>query len=343
MTALLDRKVAAYGPLLRRERFDVLWTVGGQVGALDVARAYRYSAAARTFRVFDRAPRAVQAAMLRRATGGVSLLAPYIPAPSGLERNATATAVVNSVGLERIRRLEPVRRDALLELLRRQNVVAVRDRASSAYLTSAAIEHRLTPDAVHAISRLWPHRPDPRSDVAVFQASAAILRRLGHDAVARELVTSEHLRGLRLRLLPAGTATGHDSLDDYASLAARVRHLDRDRDAEVVRDRRPLVLAGHIRSARITISSSLHVRIVASAYGVPRISLAKRKPTVYARTWDAEMPFGVTLDGLDRAIGHALALRDDPRERARSADLSRLAHENLADLAGRVTPVAARR
>ena len=47
MRPLLDRRVHAYGPLLRDEPWDVVWTVGGQVGSIDLRRAYRFSASPR--------------------------------------------------------------------------------------------------------------------------------------------------------------------------------------------------------------------------------------------------------------------------------------------------------
>ena len=83
------------------------------------------------------------------------------------------------------------------------------------------------------------------------------------------------------------------------------------------------------------IGTSLHVRIVAGAYGVARVTLRRSKPTRYARTWDARMPFDVPLTRLDPAIGAALARAERPGAAAASAELARLAHENLADLAGR--------
>ena len=57
-------------------------------------------------------------------------------------------------------------------------------------------------------------------------------------------------------------------------------------DIEIVADRRPLALVEHIRRARVVVGTSLHVRIVAAAYGVPRVSLSKPKPTRYAKLWD---------------------------------------------------------
>ena len=47
MRALLGRRIPAYGPLLRDERFDAVWTVGGQVGRIDLERAFKLSAAPR--------------------------------------------------------------------------------------------------------------------------------------------------------------------------------------------------------------------------------------------------------------------------------------------------------
>ena len=68
----------------------------------------------------------------------------------------------------------------------------------------------------------------------------------------------------------------------------------------------------HIRRARVVIGTSLHVRIVAAAYGVPRVSLAKPKPTRYARLWDPDMPFDVALEDLDAAVEAASRGRRGP-------------------------------
>ena len=44
MRQLLGRRIPAFGPLLRDEAFDAVWTVGGQVGRVDLERAYKMSA-----------------------------------------------------------------------------------------------------------------------------------------------------------------------------------------------------------------------------------------------------------------------------------------------------------
>ena len=98
-------------------------------------------------------------------------------------------------------------------------------------------------------------------------------------------------------------------------------------------ERRPLDLVDRIAPARVVIGTSLHGRIVAAAYGVPRVPLACDKPTQYARTWYPGMPFDVGIDDLDAAVAAALAGADDA---FRTEELMRLAHEQLGALAGRV-------
>ena len=336
MTALLDRKVPGYAPLLRAQSFDAIWTVGGQVGAIDLRRAYRMSAPAHTYRQHRRLPRRWRERALRRAAGELTPLSPYIPSPREFPRNAGAVTVVNSAGLSGIRHVEPERREKLIALLRGQTAIAVRDRASSALLAERGIEHRLEPDAVHALGAVLPARRDPDSDIAVVQVSSAILRRLGHAAVAEAIAASPRLRALRIRLLLAGTATGHDSVTDYELLVNHVRRVAPRLDIMIVGARRPLALVDEIRRARVVVGSSLHVRIVASAYGVPRVSQVRSKPARYARTWDRDMPYNVSLPALDAAVGSALAAAERPDVAARSAALVQRSHQHLTSLAGDV-------
>ena len=95
-------------------------------------------------------------------------------------------------------------------------------------------------------------------------------------------------------------------------------------------------LVNEIRRARIVVGSSLHVRIVASAYGVPRVSLRRSKPTRYARTWDPDMPYGVSLPALDAAAGAAMTAAERPEVAVRSAALVERAHRHLTSLAADV-------
>ena len=338
MRGLLGRRVEPYGPLLRDAAFDVIWTVGGQVGAVDPVRAYRMSAPPREYRRYARGSARRRAALLRRATGGVPMLSPYIPSPLDHPRNAGAISVLSSVGLSGVRGIEDeARREALFALLRGQTFISVRDRGSSRLLERLGIEHALAPDAVHALGVLWPAERDPGAGVAVVQISSAILRQLGHAEVGARIAASRELRGRPVRLLLAGTATGHDTVADYEAL---MRHAP-GVDLEILEGRRPLDVVDQIRSARVVVGTSLHVRIIAAAYGVPRVTLSRWKPTQYARAWDADMPFDVGLDDLDAAIAAAEAAGRRPEVAERSAALAHAAHEHLDGLARRVLALAA--
>ena len=330
MRALLDRRVHAYGPLLRDEPWDVVWTVGGQIGSIDLRRAYRLSASPEALARFDRANPLTRARILRRAVGGVRVEAPYIP-----DLTPGALTIVNSAGLSGIRWLPAGRRDRLIALLRTRSSITVRDGASSRFLTNAGIEHDLAPDAVHAVNRLWPGERDPRSDVAVVQVSRGILAQLGLERLAAAIAASPALAALRIRLLLAGTANGHDAAEDLERLAALVRRAAPGRDVALLEARRPRELVEEIRRAKVVVASSLHVRVVAAAFGIGRVSLVRPKTTRYARTWDADMPFDVGPDGLDAAVARAIARAEEPEAAAHAAGLSRLAHERLNALAHR--------
>jgi Polysaccharide pyruvyl transferase len=332
MRAQLGRRIPAYGPLLRSQSFDAIWTVGGQVGRVDVTRAYRMSARPRAWRRYERRSEAARARILCRAAGGPPPPSPYIPLPAAYPRNAGTPAVLNSVGIAGVRGIEPGRREAVVAALRGAAAIAVRDRGSSRLLSDLGIEHRLLPDAVHALGVLEPAERDPRAETAIVQISSARLRLLGHARVARAIARSPQLARRPVRLLLAGTATGHDAVRDYEAVVRAARGAD----VQILRERRPAALVDHIRRARVVIGTSLHVRIVAAAYGVPRVSLAKPKPVRYARLWDPDMPFGVGLAELDAAVEAAVARARRPEAAEHAQRLSLLAHDNLEAMARRV-------
>ena len=175
MRKLLGRRIPAFGPLLRDEAFDAVWTVGGQVGRVDLERAYKMSASPRAWRRYARASEARRRAILRRRTGGVTIGAPYIPFKDDFPRNAQTLTVLNSVGIAGVRGIEPARREPIVAALRAAGAVTVRDRGSSAFLADLGVEHRLLPDAVHALGVLEPE-VEP-GDTAIVQVSRSRARR----------------------------------------------------------------------------------------------------------------------------------------------------------------------
>jgi Polysaccharide pyruvyl transferase len=344
MRDVFGRAVVAYAPLLRSARFPIVWTVGGEVGGVDVETAALISLPRDDLRVYAKSSPAGRRELLQRAVDGDLPLAPYIPSIDGFPLNRDAITVLNSAGISAVSSLLRDERlgPSWVSLLKRLNHVAVRDLASSRLLDRLGVAHDLVPDAVHTAGILWP-RDGPAEDTLVFQASATFIHRVGLGTIADSLLRSASTHGLGVRLLAAGTAKGHDSLSLYRELARLLRMSSGATGPEIVVERDPIALARTIGAARVVVGTSLHVRVVAESYGVPRVSLESRKTSGYAQHWDPTMPFGVTSSNLDAMVG--LALRQ-PRPTSRLADLAdehmrRLSSCVLGHAIGRRTHVPA--
>lgn len=343
MTDLLDRKVVAFGDLLREQEFDAVWSVGGEIGGTTVESAYRMSMPPEIYAGYTDAPYARKREMLAESVNGAPIVAGYIPTPGAFPLNAGATTIVNSAGLTGVRSRPVHVRKEILDGLRRADAVSVRDTTSHDFLNSVGVDNTLVPDVVHAIGAIDPFDRDPDADNVVVQVSNGILRQVGRKRFAQALAESKHIDGLRIRLLLAGTATGHDSFEAMEQLAADIAGFAPSREVEIIADRRPMDLVDHIRRARVVLSSSLHVRIISASYGVPRVTVTRPKPTRYAAHWDAQMPYGIDVPDLDAAFGCALEIggRDEVLEASR--ELTRLADSNVRSLAELVLTAATER
>ena len=133
--------------------------------------------------------------------------------------------------------------------------------------------------------------------------------------------------GLGVALFRAGAAPWHDELDALQRVAARMR----GGTAQVFESLDLWDICALVAAARGYCGSSLHGRIVAMAFALPRVNLRHPsarartgKQAAFASTWDlAEMPSVVDVDDAAAAI-----------ERALAADPARLAHA-AAQLAAR--------
>jgi hypothetical protein len=223
--------------------------------------------------------------------------------------------------------------DENIALLRGTTFISVRDKESSDYLNLLGLEHRFAPDVAHAISVLYPKPPELADDVAILQMNSRVLSELGPDNVGRALAQSENLRGLQIRVLLAGTFRGGDSFEVCDQLVRHARAADPSIEIDVITDRRPFELVDHIRTARVVIGTAFHVRVAACAYKTPRVTIAGFPAvTNYARTWDKDMPYGVSLPQLDEAIGEALRNADRPDIAAHSDELAHLADDNIKQM-----------
>jgi hypothetical protein len=248
-------------------------------------------------------------------------------------------------------------REEVIDRLRESDALTVRDRATQAALAEAGIAAELAPDPAVLVAELFGDRVAghagrgepacvrerfPRGYLAVQFAAE-----FGDDATLRAL--AEQLdriaadTGLGLVLFRAGVAPWHDDLGVYRHLLGFLR----GPDAWLFESLDLWDLCALLSRARCYVGSSLHGRVVASAFGVPGVNLASPgqpgpvgKQAAYLAAWHADEAVGVSP--IERfAVAAAQAL-DQPADRLANAARLRAqaARQAWATLIGRLDTVA---
>jgi len=267
----------------------------------------------------------------------VMLLAPYVASPArlpGLRRSAFAG--VGGVGLAQAP--EGLRAE-VLAALRAASFVSVRDHITQATLAQAGIAARLLPDPALRVAELFGRQIRQRADMGEIAAARAafpsgyLALQLGPeladdaclDQLAAQLQPLLAATGIGLVLFCAGLAPWHDDPATLRRLAARLP----TPSLRIMQSGRLWDICALIAGSRACIASSLHARIVATAFALPRLSLAApggsgqaRKIAAYLDTWELPgLPGCVLPADLGRALWQALAA--DPgalRRQAKSLD-----------------------
>ena len=341
MSSLLDQQIVAYGPLLRQQNFDHIWTVGGEVGGVTPLAAFEMSAPRDLLQSYVTSRD--QLRILAEAFGGGLVESPYIPRPTAYPKNALATLGLNSVGLSGIGRIAAASRSRLLSTLRMATPISVRDEASSRYLKACNIKHSLVPDLVHSIALIRPREPANNSDYILVQASNQYLDSVGEEAFAESIAQLGRQAGSEIRLFVAGTASGHDSVASYGRIVATIARISPEVGVSISSARRPWDRVDEIRNARLWIGTSLHGRIVSAAHGIRRVSLDIGKVNRYAATWDPDMPYSVRIEEVVDAAVSALTESGGTALLEHGRSLGDLADENMrtavaATIAGEFDP-----
>lgn len=309
----LNREIGSLSSDLVEKQFQQLWTVGGEVGAVTIDEA------------------AQMAELTGRAQDGTAdsepdlpatrLTLPYLIRPTRYPLNGGVPYVVNSVGLAGLNGVSTLHRDAARLALQQADHINVREQASSDILTKWGIDHSMAPDVVQTIALRHPAQRQRNPDVILLQASAKWLRSFGVEQIAAAIVDATP-RHMRVGLFVAGAAKGHDSTDAYGRLIAATKELRPGFEIEIADiDRDPWALTDAIANCALWIGSSLHGRVISSAYGVPRVGLPLVKLNRYAQQWDNEMPFGVNPKALQSAVSYALSAGATHADRETGAKL----------------------
>ena len=210
--------------------------------------------------------------------------------------------------------------------LRAADDVSVRDQQTKALLDASGVTTRLIPDPAVMVAELFGTkirqrakqgevaqilRAFPQGYIAV-QFSADFGDDQTLTEIAAQLDQIAISSGFGVAFFRAGAAPWHDDLLCYQRAAARMH-------APAVKIFRSLNLwdiCALIACSRVYVGSSLHGRIVAMAFALPRINLHHRaqatrptKQTAFAATWEqAGIPATVEVDEIADGIRDALAI-----------------------------------
>jgi len=278
---------------------------------------------------------------------GSHALAPYASTVAALGVPARrAYAGVGGVDLDIA---APALRDEVLRALAGAAFVGVRDRRTLGHLAAAGIAARLMPDPAVLTASLFGDRIRSRlregEPAALASAwpdgwlAVQCSADFGDDAtlalLAGQLERVVRASGLPLAIFRAGTAPWHDSLAVCRRLADRLpAGMARVMASPLLWDACALIVG-----SRGFLGSSLHGRILATAFGLPRVSLRHpdlpARPTkqdAWAATWDTALPAGA-LPLADAAAAMDDALCADPaRLRADAARLEDACRAAFADM-----------
>ncbi|SFN23602.1 Polysaccharide pyruvyl transferase [Formivibrio citricus] len=251
-------------------------------------------------------------------------------APYALSRDLFRKAgkvVYAGVGGVELDRRPPAMRAEVLAKLRAADWVSVRDRWTLAHLQAAGIPARLIPDPASLVAELFGERVrlhgqtgEPARIAAEFPQGYIAMQfsaDFGDDAtlaqIAAQLDEAAAESGLGVAFFRAGAAPWHDDLECFRRIAARLR----TPRVQIFESLNVWDICALIARSCVYCGSSLHGRIVAMAFALPRINLihaaapehAPGKQAAYATTWEAEgTPIAVEAAGIASGIREALAV-----------------------------------
>ncbi|MHB1076120.1 polysaccharide pyruvyl transferase family protein [Thiobacillus sp.] len=251
---------------------------------------------------------------------------PYVVGREGIA--GSGRLVFNAVGGVEWKAVPASAREAAMTALGQADWVSVRDHLTQAALRAEGLDFPLCPDpAVMAAEcfdeRIAAQQQGEVKDLLEAFPQGYLACQFGADfgdsatldGLAQGLSRVAAGTGLGLVLYRAGAAPWHDDAGLYEILQQRLPH----GMARIFQSLNVWDICALIAASRGAVGSSLHGRIVALAYGLPRASLIPPqqgvrpvKTTAFAETWEPDaIPRSVTVDDIERAVMLALAVPAD--------------------------------
>ncbi len=233
--------------------------------------------------------------------------------------------IYNGVGGVDFDACEPAMQAEVLSNLNAADAVGVRDRRTQVLLHAGGVDTRLLPDPAVMTAELFGTEIRRRAQEGEV---AQLLSAFPHGYVAVQFNTSfdddeilgelatqfdDLAREQGVVLFRAGTAPWHDELKCYRRLAACMR----SPHVRIFTSVHLWEICALIASSRAYCGSSLHGRIVAMAFGMPRINLMHpvqsgrlTKQDAFAAAWE-EQGMATTVDVWETARGIRQAMAVD--------------------------------
>ncbi|RJF97044.1 polysaccharide pyruvyl transferase family protein [Noviherbaspirillum cavernae] len=265
---------------------------------------------------------------------GLDALAPYV-----LSRDIfphVGQMIHNAIGGVEIDECDAMMRAEILARLRAADAVGVREKQSMTLLQAHGIATRLMPDPAVMVADLFDARIRQRADAGEVARMRTIFPRgyiavqfsagYGDDATLREIAAQldqvAAATGYGIVFFRAGAAPWHDELACYRRVAQRM-HAPASR---IFASLNLWDICALLARSHAYCGSSLHGRIVAMAYALPRINLRHParpggvdKVRAYADTWDEGMPATAEVHAIAAGILHALSADAEPLRRKAAA------------------------
>jgi hypothetical protein len=258
---------------------------------------------------------------------GTSRSMPYVVGRDALAPGGRL--IFNAVGGVEWNALSAVQRDEVKAALRSADWLSVRDHVTQAALRAEGVDAPLCPDPAVMVAQCFgevirqrQQQGTVKTILGAFpqgylacQFSTDFADDASLDVLARSLSRVVAATGFGLALFRAGAAPWHDDPALYEKLLHRLP----PGAARLFPSLHLWELCALIAASRGVVGSSLHGRIVAIAYSLPRVSLAlpqqgmrPGKVAAFAETWEPDaVPRSVTLDCIEPAVRQALAVPAD--------------------------------
>lgn len=230
---------------------------------------------------------------------------------------------LNSIGGNNFESGSPIF-NAALEAIELANYVSIRDSVTHS-LFNVSKHERVTIDLNPDIVSTLPICCQPEVEAAyinavsmapwlnkpylLVQMNDEYIRKNGLEIVGQAIAQTASALNLPVVFQPAGIAAGHDSSKTLAEVG-RIMQAASGGRLQIFNqlNRDVWTQVAVIAHTACFVGTSLHGRIVASAYGRPRVGLKNSKVTNYATTWDEHnlQPFDVPIEDLLSAVKQAI-------------------------------------